>query len=158
VIPPEQQEELNALFGHKSELDLADCVTRFLTARARKEEMEAGLRQSRLDLEAAEKALLVALSAAEETTVDFRSYRLSVAKSRHFALVPEALDSAFTIRWIMRNGGHDLVKRSVDPRQFSHFCRALAEKGVVLPYIIREFVRTVIQVHERKDENLKKPP
>jgi hypothetical protein len=111
---------------------VAEAARRYLATRLDKEEVEKMLDESKKRLDAAEALLFAKMDEAKVHGLklvadDGLSYSISDAKTPYYSAPPGALDDSEFYRWLLHNGGHDLVKRAIHHMSFSSFCRELVE-------------------------------
>lgn len=146
-ITEAEQYDLAQLFGRADHpRPLQETAAAFLLARQKKEEAEIALKMANMQLAQIEGELIAALGAREQSSVPIGERMLTLAKSVHFSVPVHVVEERFFQTWLLRMGGHDLLRRTLDQRGFSHLCRDLAAKSVALHPEIRKFERTAVQV------------
>ena len=150
-----EREELSKLFGHEEDAHapVERLVERLLAARRQKEEAEAALKAANASVAEAEAKVFIALDAAGQKSLRHGGVTLSACESRHYRIPPEALQRPDLVRWILQNGGHDLLSRFVEARAFSHFCRQLASENRRLHPLVEEYARKTVQIRKKDEES-----
>ena len=141
---PEQHNphaDLAALFGHSPDTptdSLVAAARYYLDCRARKEDNERLAKDLGERLGQAETELLRKLDEAgvlsvKVETTEGKSAMISAATSTHYRLPSGHLEDSNFMLWLLRNGGQDMVRRTVHHATFSSFCREIAEQGKTIP-------------------------
>lgn len=132
----EADKEIAELFGEDPMATQETVVARakaYLTCRRLKEEAEALAKQQGAQLAIAEEELVRAMNGADVKSIklDHEGQRASISQTStvYYSLPPGALDDADIFAWLEKNGGHDLVKRSIHHATFSSLCKELCEQG-----------------------------
>jgi len=120
-----------------------------LEGRRRMEELVRQTDDAKKRLAAAETTLINLLGSESRRNIEMAGVLLSPAISQHYRIAPADLDKPGFVAWLLRSGGHDLLKRTVEERAFSHFCRALAASGKTLHPLVTVFVKRTLQTREK---------
>ena len=127
------QQEMASLFAMPEGAPLPDALvsaaSAYLAARKAREEAEALVSATGKDLAAAEEALLRKMDEAKVGSLKLDGDLLSASTSTHYAIPAAMLEDAGFLTWLLRAGGHDLVKRSIHPQTFSGWCREIVGAG-----------------------------
>lgn len=148
------QEELAAMFGHAEEAPAADDVAAlaraYLAERHEKESAEILLKNATERLEKAESALIARMAEVGVKSIKIEdggfAIGLTSTISHHYSAPVGSLEDGDFFRWLLRSGGHDLVRRNIHHASFSSFCRELTEAGRPIHEIVKIVERKTIKV------------
>jgi hypothetical protein len=145
-------EELNGLFDRgRPGAEHARLAESFLAIRGQVAQGEACLKLLREHLLQAEQQLLLALDASGLKSLTLPGGETLAATSRSSYTIPAAaLEDPQVFLGLLRAGGRDLVRRHVDPRSFSAFCRKAAKAGRHVHPAVKVFTRRTVSVGDEE--------
>ncbi len=113
---------------------VAKAARVYLTLRQSRTEAEDLLKAHTAGLAGAESELLrqMALAGVKSLKVDGgdgKTVSVAASTSEYYSLPAGALDDTEIFTWLLRAGGHDMVKRTIHHASFNGFCRELAADG-----------------------------
>lgn len=113
---------------------LTAAAHEYLAARTAKEAVEESLKTASARQQNAEDLLLRLMAAAGVKSLRLddgagSDVLISEATSTYYSAASGMLDDGAFYAWLLRAGGHDLVKRTIHHASFSSFCRELVEAG-----------------------------
>ena len=134
----------------ESEQTVVEAARAYLAVRAAAARAESALKAARDQLMAAESDLLQKFEEAGVLSVkvetDGKPVTVSSATSDYYSLPAGALEDADVHRWLLRMGGHDLVRRTIHHMSFSSFCRELAAAGKNIHPTVRKATKKVVRI------------
>ena len=147
--------ELEALFADPAAgEDVAALARAYLAARSAREQAEEEAKKRAREQAAAEEALLKRMQEAGLSSLkveqDAGRATVSAATQQHFNLPAGLLEDASVMAWLLKAGGHDLVKRTVHPSTFSAFCRELRAQGRAVHPGVKAVERRYVSVRVEK--------
>ncbi len=123
-----------------------------LLARAEVERAEAALKKAKELLDGAERNVIDVMQQAGLSAVKLDCpggrVTVSLAESVYFSAPAGSLEDTGFFQWLLRSGGHDLVKRTVHHASFSSFCRELREQ--------ERSIHPAVRMIEKKQVRVKK--
>lgn len=131
-------ESVAELFTHTATVDDQaglDLLTRnYLDLRRQVEEKETELKERKEALDRAERDCLHKMAECGVLSVrieveDSSPRTVSSTSRKVYAAPSGCLENNDFFRWLLRNQGSDLVKRTIHHATFSRFCRELAEQN-----------------------------
>jgi len=142
-----KRRSLDALFGRRPACppEVLLAAQSFLRCQKDQQAARAALTVANTSLRRAEEELLRQLDQAGQKTVTVEGVELTAAQISHYRLVANALDDREVMTWLLRQGGHDLVKHTVDVHLFSGFCRQLVLAGKPILNKVRRVIRRYIR-------------
>ena len=129
---------------------LIEAAREYLAARKAEEAAIASLTLATKAMQAAEATLMAKM---DETGVKSLKVQdgadevsLSGSTSTYYSLPAGSLDDNSVMAWLMRCGGHDLVKRTMHHGSFTHFCREVVESGRAVHPSVKKVEKRVVRV------------
>lgn len=74
----------------------------------------------------------------------------SACTTEYYNVTKADLEEAAFLVWLMRSGGRDLLERSLNAREFTHFCRELEAKGKPISPLVKKAKKRQVRIAERK--------
>jgi hypothetical protein len=151
-MPDTLPDDLASLFGQGDDAapsgSLTDAARAYLMARAIRDTAEDVLKERNEALRKAEGTLLGLMDEqgvkSLKLDVDGKPVALTASTTVRYALPPDALENSAFFLWLLRNGGQDLVKRTVHWATFSSFCKELAEAGKTVHPTVRQTTQRTV--------------
>jgi hypothetical protein len=138
--------ELKELFALPADA-ARQAASAYLAARQRREKAELALKTASEQEVAAEQLLLGALDAAHLGGVALPSGdRMTSVTVSHYSLPGGGLDRQDIRLWLLRQGGHDIIRSVVDRHDLSKLCRGLVEKGRAIHPDVRVVTKRTIRL------------
>ncbi len=145
--------DLHELFARPDQDDLATMARNVLVARDGVRHAEALVAKLKKALSVAEDDLIRLMQAQAVQSIKVENdlgvpCLLTNGTSNHYQLPAGSLEDTSVLTWIMRQGGEDLVRRTVHHASFSAFCRELVAAGKPIHARVKLVARRVVRVKE----------
>jgi hypothetical protein len=134
-MPTKTTNDLAALFSSPDAPSepLIAAARHYLAKRQVVERQEEALGAAKEEKDRAETELLRLLDQAKTLSVKIQvdggpPVMVTSATHRYYRAPTGAADDNDFLLWLLRSGGHDLVKRTINPQSFTAFCRELREQ------------------------------